>query len=79
MCESHQVHEVPVDLSELSVLVCELSFDVLVANEDGLQVNPLPLHLEPELEHLGQVENPFGPLGDLAFEVFEAGREFHRG
>lgn len=52
MGKIHQIQKVSVNLSKLPKFVWKLRFDVLVANEDWLQVNPLSLDLKPKLKNL---------------------------
>ena len=47
MCKGHKVQEVSVDKTEFSELVRKLSLYVLISYEDGLEVNPLSLNVQP--------------------------------
>ena len=73
----HDVLPVAVDSLKESSLLGHLLHDVL-RREDGLEVEPLRLHLEPLVDGVLDADQLLLPLLDLLLEGLDEGRAAHR-
>lgn len=74
----HQIKELLVYLEHSLVLALQLILNVFVLGKDGLQVDPLPLDLQPDLKRLGNQKDFFLPSVYLDLKDFETRGELHR-
>jgi hypothetical protein len=62
---AHESDELRVDCLEATELLGELLLDISTAEEDALQVDPPPLHVNPHVEYHTQLGEAISPGASL--------------